>query len=312
MAGWRVRDIPREDAVPEVLDRRRREVEALRHNRESLPESTRPIDPAIPPHDLAVVSGAMSGSMVHLRVATGLVAPAWVGRLVAGRNDDPRIESEAIAAVCLDAFDLAAAESLAARLSERGISVFPAPLPAVSPHPNPIRRRRAAHPDPQMQARQALFKARHALEALLEQAAIPGIDRPLMVRGSIGALDNIINNRSDLDSILRAGWTDAGDPAAADFAGAYTIPPGHRGAVLGSGEVAAWFFRPLAGEPLMRLRVPVAWWKRHGGAGADLLTAWALHMLAAGENNRLGRLESRLASFADSREILSAITDLIA
>jgi len=310
MARWRVREAPREDAVPEVLDRRRREAEALNHGLESLTTPFRPVDPAPPPSELALVSAAMSGTIVHLKAGPGLVAPAWVGRLVAGRHYDNRVESEAIAAICLDALGLACAESLASRLSARGISVVHAPLPAASSHPDPIRRRRAAHPDPEMQAKQALFKARHALEALLEQAAIPAMNSPLLVRGSLGALDNIINNRSDLDSIPRAGWTDSGDTAAADHTGAVSIPPGHRGEVLGCGDVAAWFFRPLAGEPLMRLRVPAAWWKRHGGKGADLLTAWALHMLAAGADNPVERLGGRLASMACPLEIILSITDL--
>jgi len=305
-----VREAPREDAVPEVLDRRRREAKALNHGLELLTTPFLPVDPAPVPPELVLVLAAMNGKIVHLKAGPGVVAPAWVGRLVAGRHNDNRVESEAIAAICLDALGLACAESLASRLSARGISVFHAPLPAVSSHPDPIRRRRAAHPDPEMQARQALFKARHALEALLEQAAIPAMDKPLLVRGSLGALDNIINNRSDLDSIPRAGWTDAGDTAAADLTGAFSIPPGHRGAVLGKGPVVAWFFRPWAGEPLMRLRVPAAWWRRHGGKGADLLTAWALHLLAAGADNPVNRLGARLATLADPRDELASITDL--
>lgn len=305
-----MREAPREDAVPEVLDRRRREAEALNHGLETLTNPFKAVDPAAPPPELVLVSAAMNGNIVHLKAAPGVVAPAWIGRLVAGRHNDTRVESEAVAAICLDALGLACAESLASRLSARGISVFHAPLPAVSSHPDPIRRRRALHPDPEMQARQALFKARHALEALLEQAAIPAMHMPLLVRGSLGALDNIVNNRSDLDSIARAGWTDSGDTAAADLTGAVSIPPGHRAAVLGKGTVVAWFFRPLAGEPLMRLRVPAAWWRRHGGKGADLLTAWALHMLAAGVDNPVNQLEVRLATLADPRDELGSITDL--
>lgn len=312
MAGWRVREAELEDAVPEVLDRRRRETEALKHDRESLQAETRAIAPSPPPSNLALVSGAMNGRIVQLRVARGVSAPAWVGRLVAGRHDAREADSEWIAAIGLDALELVAGESMAARLASRGISVFSAPLPAVSSHPDPIRRRRAVHQDPAMQGRQALFKARHALEALLEQAAIPAMDRPLLLRGPLGALENIINPRSDLGQVPKAGWTDAGDPAAADFTRSHSVPPGHRTAVLGKGSVAVWFFRPLAGGPLMRLRVPVAWWKCHGGEGADLLTAWALHMLEAGEDNPVGSLGGRLASLADPREVISSITDLIA
>lgn len=300
--------------MPEVLARRRHEARALVRQREKAPDATRPIEPVAPPANLALVAGAMDGAMVSLKVGAqgGPGAPAWVGRLVGGRDDEPKVETETIASVCLDALELAVAETLANTLAARGFSVYPAPLPAVSSHADPIRRRRAAHADPQMQARQALFKARHALEALLEQAAIPVVGRPMLLGGHIGALGNIINSRHDLDSIPLAGWTGAEEPAPAPFSTGLAIPPGHRSAVRGSGPVAAWFFRPLDGGPVGRLQVPAAWWVRHRGKGADMLTAWALHMMAAGGNNPLHRLDGRLAALADSRDLISSIGDLVA
>lgn len=300
--------------MPEVLARRRHEARALMRQREKAPDAPRPIDPAAPPANLALVAGAMDGAMVSLKVGAqgGPGAPAWVGRLVGGRDGEPGAEKEVVASICLDALELAAAEDLAGTLTARGFAVYPAPLPAASFHTDPIRRRRAAHPDPDMQARQALFKARHALEALLEQAAIPVVGRPMLLAGHIGALGNIIDSRPDLDSIPLAGWTGAEEPVPAPFSTGRAIPPGHRSAVRGSGPVAAWFFRPLDGGQAGRLQVPAAWWVRHRGKGADMLTAWALHMIAAGGNNPLERLRCRLAVLADSRDIVSSLGDLVA
>lgn len=309
MAGCLLSPPPAEDAVPEVLRRRQLEEKALSR---LLEKSGGPISPSTPPRGVALLAGAMNGHVVELKVRGGGTIPAWVGCLAAGRSDDPDAETESIAAACLDALPLAEAEALASTLAARGLSVYPAPLPAVSSYHDPVRRRRAPHADPRRHADQALFKARHALEALLELAGIPAIDRPMILLGSLGALDELLATRRDHEAVVRAGCA-PDEPSLESSRGApVPLAAGHRSAVGGDESMALWRIRPPGGGGLLRLRVSSRWWGRHGSAGADLLSSWILWLSSQGGDGPVAKLLSRLASRSDPGAVMSSIADLVA
>jgi len=309
MAGCLLRPPPAEDAVPEVLRRRQLEEKALSR---PLENSGGPISPSSPPRGVALVAGAMNGHVVKLKVRVGGTIPAWVGCLAAGRSDGPETETESIASACLDALPLAEAEALASTLAARGLSVYPAPLPAVSSYHDPVRRRRAPHADPQRHADQALFKARHALEALLELAGIPAINRPMILLGSLGALDELLASREDHEVVARAGCAPDGHPMGSGLGVPVPLAAGHRSAVGGDGSMALWRIRPLDGGGLLRLRVSSRWWGCHGSAGADLLSSWILWLSSQGGDGPVAKLESRLASRSEPGAVMSSIADLLA
>ena len=300
---------PEEDAVPEVLEQRRMEHAALENNLESpsfVPKNIAPLDP---PEDLALVMGAMRGEIIHLD-ADGELIPVWVGTLAAASTAVNRVETEWVAAACLDALAMGPAEALAQRLAGRGFTVLAAPLPAIGGHREPLRRRRAVHRDPAMQATQALYKARHGLDALIEQATIHAGDRPLLIRSSLGAISDLLAMRQNLDRVPVIACTEEIDAPMALPQGVLMPEPQQRSLVFGTGPMAMWFVRVATGIPIIRLQMPRVWWDNHGSQGADRVTGWLLSLKARPGGKLYTDLGQRLEEALVSSVASSACKDL--
>jgi hypothetical protein len=292
-----------------VLEQRRRELDALENNLESPSFVAKNIAPLDPPEDLALVMGAMRGEIINVD-ANGELIPVWVGTLAAASTAVDRVETEWVASACLDALAMGPAEALAHRLAGRGFTVLAAPLPAIGGHREPLKRRRAVHRDPAMQAKQALYKARHGLDALIEQATIHAGDIPLLIRSSLGAISDLLAMRQNLDRVPVIACTEEGDAPMAFPPGMPMPGPQQRSGVFGSGPIVMWFFRHADGGSIRRLQMPRVWWDTHGSNGANRMTGWLLSLKArsgAGLYTELGqRLEEALVSSVAS----SACKDL--
>jgi len=299
---------PEEDAVPEVLEQRRMEHAALENNLESPSFVAKNIAPLDPPEDLTLVMGTMRGEIIHLD-ADGELIPVWVGMLAAASTAVNRVETEWVAAACLDALAMGPAEALASRLAGRGFTVLAAPLPAVGGHREPLRRRRAVHRDPAMQAKQALYKARHGLDALIEQATIHAGDGPLLIRSSLGAISDLLAMRQNLDRVPVIACTEEIDAPMVLPQGVLMPEPQQRSGVFGSGPMVMWFFRHADGSSIGRLQMPRVWWDTHGSNGANRVTGWLLSLKARPGGKLYTELGQRLEEALVSSSASSACKD---
>jgi hypothetical protein len=300
---------PEEDAVPEVLEQRRREFAAMENHLESSSFLAETMALQDPPEDLALVMGAMRGDVVHLH-ADGEEVPVWLGMLAAASTAVDRVETEWVASACLDALAMGPAEALAHRLAGRGFTVLAAPLPAIGGHREPLKRRRAVHRDPAMQAKQALYKARHGLDALIEQATIYAGDRPVLIRSSLWAVSDLVAMRQNLDRVPVIACTEEGDAPMAFPPGMYMPGPQQRSGVFGSGPIVMWFFRHADGSSIGRLQMPRVWWDTHGSNGANRVTGWLLSLKARSGAGLYTELGQRLEEVLESSSASSACKDL--
>lgn len=300
---------PEEDAVPEVLEQRRRELAAMENHLESSSFLAETMALQDPPEDLALVMGAMRGDVVHLH-ADGEVVPVWVGMLAAASTAVDRVETEWVAAACLDALAMGPAEALAHRLAGRGFTVLAAPLPAIGGHREPLKRRRAVHRDPAMQAKQALYKARHGLDGLIEQATIHAGDRPVLIRSSLWAISDLVAMRQNLDRVPVIACTEEEDAPLAFPPGMPMPGPQQRSGVFGSGPMVMWFFRHADGSSIGRLQMPRVWWDTHGSDGANRVTGWLLSLKARSGAGMYTELGQRLEDVLESSSANSACKDL--
>jgi len=160
-----------------------------------------------------------------------------------------------------------------------------------------------------MQAKQALYKARHGLDALIEQATVHAGDGPLLIRSSLGAISDLLAMRQNLDRVPVIACTEEIDAPMVLPQGVLMPEPQQRSGVFGSGPMVMWFFRHADGSSIGRLQMPRVWWDTHGSNGANRVTGWLLSLKARPGGKLYTELGQRLEEALVSSSASSACKD---